>query len=104
MSFSRRDALRIGFAGLGVGPALAGRGAAQPGFPPIPSWNMELRQLVPGVIAGSDTLLAIDPLGPPVHVRAFRAAATKATGKAFGRVLNTHHRRDHTNGNLRRRS
>ena len=120
MSFSRRDAIRTVVAGLGVLPVLAGRSAAQSRFPQIPSWNTELRQLVPGVyaytqatgpgvnnaslsnagvIAGPDSLLAIDTLGPPIHAKAFKAAATKATGKAFGRVLNTHHHRDHTNGN-----
>ena len=87
--------------------------------PAIPSWNTELRQLAPniyaytqasgpgvdnaslsnaGVIAGDD-LLAIDALGPPVHAKAFIAAARKATGKPFGRLVNTHHHRDHTNGN-----
>ena len=105
MSFSRRDALRIAVTGLGALPALTGRRAAQsPTFPPIPSWNTELRPLVPGVyaytqatgpgvnnaslsnagvIAGPDTLLAIDTLGPPVHARAFKAAAMKATGRTF---------------------
>ena len=51
MSFSRRDALRTGLAGRGVWPAFAGRSAAQSGFPPIPSRNAELRQLVPVVYA-----------------------------------------------------
>jgi cyclase len=86
----------------------------------IPSWPTELRQLAPGiyaytqatgpgidnaslsnagVIVGPDHLLAIDALGPPIHAKAFRAAAMQATGKPFGRVINTHHHRDHTNGN-----
>jgi cyclase len=87
--------------------------------PQIPNWNTELRQLAPnvfaytqasgpgidnsslsntGVIVGDD-MMAVDALGPPVHAKAFIAAATKATGKPFGRVVNTHHHRDHTNGN-----
>ncbi len=116
---TRRDALRIaGSAAV----ALAGTSrrtarAAQT----IPSWPTELRRLAPnvfaytqasgpgvnnaslsnaGVIVGPDDMLAIDTLGPPVHARAFRATAMKATGKSFGRVVNTHHHRDHTNGNF----
>ena len=121
MSFTRREALRLAAAGLGVVPALRGHVAAQAQlFPPIPSWPTELRQLAPnvyaytqatgpgvnnaslsnaGVIAGPDSLLAIDTLGPPVHAKAFKAAAMKTTGKEFGRVVNTHLHRDHTNGN-----
>jgi cyclase len=121
MTVTRRDALRFAVASLGVVPAVGRRAAAQsPAFPPIPSWNTELRQLAPnvyaytqatgpgvnnsslsnaGVIAGPDSLLAIDTLGPPVHAKAFKAAAMKATGKTFGRVVNTHLHRDHTNGN-----
>jgi len=121
MLFSRRAALRLAVAGLGVLPAFAGRGRAQSSaFAPIPSWRTELRPLAPGVyaytqatgpgvnnaslsnagvIAGPEHLLAIDTLGPPVHARAFKAAAMQATRKPFGRVLNTHHHRDHTNGN-----
>ena len=88
--------------------------------PEIPSWPTELRRLAPniyaytqasgpgvdnaslsnaGVIAGPEGLLAIDTLGPPIHAKAFKAAAQAATGKRFGRVINTHHHRDHTNGN-----
>jgi cyclase len=116
-AISRRDAmLRMAGAGIAAGSA---RLAAQTAAPQIPSWNTELRQLAPnvyaytqatgpgvdnaslsnaGVIVGDD-LLAIDALGPPVHTKAFIAAARKATGKPFGRLVNTHHHRDHTNGN-----
>jgi cyclase len=95
--------------------------AAQTGsVPGIPSWTTELRPLArnvfaytqatgpgvdnsslsnAGVIAGPDGLLAIDTLGPPVHAKAFKAAAERAAGKPFVRVINTHHHRDHTNGN-----
>ena len=87
---------------------------------PIPSWPTELRRLASnvyaytqasgpgvdnaslsnaGVIAGPDGLLAIDTLGPPIHAKAFKATAEAATGQRFTRVLNTHHHRDHTNGN-----
>ena len=113
--------IRLAGTGLGVLPVLKGRASAQSSaFSPIPSWRTELRPLAPGiyaytqasgpgvnnaslsnagVIAGLEDLLAIDTLGPPVHARAFKAAAMKATGKSFGRVVNTHHHRDHTNGN-----
>ena len=95
------------------------RGAAQ-SHPNIPAWKTELRQLAPnvfaytqaggpgldggslsnaGVIVADDHLIAIDTLGPPVHAKAFKAAAIAATGKSFGRVINTHHHRDHTHGN-----
>jgi len=91
-----------------------------PRFPQIPSWKTELRQLAPnvyaytqatgpgvdnaslsnaGVIVGEDSMMAIDALGPPIHAKAFIAAARRATGKSFGRVVNTHHHRDHSNGN-----
>ena len=120
MLLTRRDAIgRTAAAGLGIIAGAAARGQAQT-LPAIPSWNTELRQLAPnvyaytqasgpgvnnaslsnaGLIVGPDHLLAIDALGPPIHTRAFRAAAMKATGRSFGRVLNTHHHRDHTNGN-----
>jgi len=89
-------------------------------YPEIPSWPTELRKLAPnvyaytqatgpgvdnaslsnaGLIVGDDNLLAIDALGPPVHAKAFIATAQRVTGKSFGRVINTHHHRDHTNGN-----
>lgn len=121
MRITRREALNVGAAGLGLSAVLSGRAAAQSTpFPPIPSWNTELRRLAPnvyaytqatgpgvnnsslsnaGVIAGPEDLLAIDALGPPVHAKAFKAAAMTATGKPFGRVVNTHQHRDHTNGN-----
>ena len=88
--------------------------------PAIPSWPTEIRRLAPdvyaytqasgpgidnaslsnaGVIAGPEGLLAIDTLGPPIHAKAFKSAAETATGKMFNRVINTHHHRDHTNGN-----
>jgi len=110
----RRDAIHLMMSGS-VGLAMAQRNA-----PTIPRWSTELRQLAPnvyaytqasgpgvdnaslsnaGVIAGLDHLLAIDALGPPIHAKAFRAAAMRATGLPFGRVINTHHHRDHTNGN-----
>jgi cyclase len=87
---------------------------------PIPSWPTELRLLAPnvyaytqasgpgvdnaslsnaGVIAGPDGLLAIDTLGPPIHAKAFKSAAQISTKQRFNRVINTHHHRDHTNGN-----
>ena len=121
-SITRRDALRagIGFAaGFGATGSFANLSAQDSRFPQIPSWNTELKQLAPNVFAYTqatgpgvdnaslsnaglivgDDLLAIDALGPPVHAKAFIAAAKKTTGKSFGRLLNTHHHRDHTNGN-----
>jgi len=95
MLLTRRDAiLRTTAAGMGLVAASATRARAQT-FPPIPSWNTELRQLAPnvyaytqatgpgvnnaslsnaGLIVGPDHLLAIDALGPPIHTKAFRAA------------------------------
>jgi cyclase len=90
------------------------------GNPPIPSWKLEFRQLAPsvyayiqsggpgvdnaglssaGVIVGTDSMLAIDSLAVPIHTKAFIATATKAIGKRFDRLVNTHHHGDHTAGN-----
>ena len=119
-AMTRRQALQT-FAGLVGTPAILAAAARQTSrSTQIPSWSTELRRLTPdiyaytqasgpgvdnaslsnaGLIVGPETMLAIDTLGPPVHAKAFRAAATQATGKRFGRVVNTHHHRDHTNGN-----
>jgi cyclase len=118
---SRREAMRAAIGILGLSSSLPAVAVTQSTTaPPIPSWSTELRLLAPnvyaytqasgpgvnngslsnaGIVAGADTLLAIDTLGPPVHAKAFRAAAMDATRKPFGRVVNTHHHRDHTNGN-----
>ena len=126
--YTRRDIARLaGLAGLGTWllPEAALAGVGQGGRTPatvavIPSWPTELRRLAPdvyaytqasgpgvdnaslsnaGMIAGPAGLLAVDTLGPPIHAKAFKAAAETATRKTFGRVINTHHHRDHTNGN-----
>jgi len=126
--YTRRDVTKlVGLAGLGawLAPARVVAGIAQDGRAggsvlQIPSWPTELRRLAPnvyaytqasgpgvdnaslsnaGVIAGPEGLLAIDTLGPPIHAKAFKSAAQTATGKPFDRVINTHHHRDHTNGN-----
>jgi cyclase len=94
--------------------------ATDPKFPMPPAWNRELRQLAPnvyaylqgggpgvsaagvsnpGMIAGSDFLLAIDATQGPIPANAFIAASKQATGKDFGRLVNTHHHGDHVNGN-----
>jgi cyclase len=91
-----------------------------PRYPMPPSWNRELRQLAPnvyayiqggganlsaagvsntGMIAGSDFLVAIDAAQGPLPAKGFIAAAKQATGKDFGRLINTHHHGDHVNGN-----
>jgi glyoxylase-like metal-dependent hydrolase (beta-lactamase superfamily II) len=88
-------------------------------YPMPPKWNRELRQLAPNVyayiqgggpgisaagvsnaavIAGRDSLLAIDALQGPVPARSFIAAAQKATGKDITRMILTHHHGDHVNG------
>ena len=126
--YGRRDITRLlgaASAGAWMLPTASMAGAVQTagasgGAPRIPSWPTELRRLAPkvyaytqasgpgidnaslsnaGVIEGPDGLLAIDTLGPPIHAKAFKAAAEAATRKRFGRVINTHHHRDHTNGN-----
>jgi glyoxylase-like metal-dependent hydrolase (beta-lactamase superfamily II) len=51
------------------------------------------------MIAGSDYLMAIDATQGPLAARAFIAASKQATGKDFGRLINTHHHGDHVNGN-----
>jgi len=94
--------------------------ATDPKYPMPPTWNRELRQLAPnvyaylqgggpgvsaagvsnpGMIAGSDYLLAIDAAQGPIPANAFIAASKQATGKDFGRLVNTHHHGDHVNGN-----
>ena len=94
--------------------------ATDPKFPMPPVWNRELRQLAPnvyayiqgggpgvsaagvsnpGMIAGSDYLLAIDATQGPIPANAFIAASKQATSKDFGRLVNTHHHGDHVNGN-----
>lgn len=94
--------------------------ATDPRYPMPPSWNRELRQLAPnvyaymqgggpnlsaagvsnaGLIVGADYLMAIDAMQGPVPAKAFIAAAKQATGKDFGRLVNTHHHGDHVNGN-----
>src|SRR4030088_241773 len=82
--------------------------ATDPKFPMPPVWNRELRQLAPnvyayvqgggpgisaagvsnpGMIAGSDYLLAIDATQGPIPAKAFIAASKQATGKDFGRLV-----------------
>lgn len=107
-------------AAQGPGPEATPPPATDPRYPMPPSWGQELRQLAPnvysytqgggpgisaagvsntGMIAGSDFLMAIDATQGPLPARGFIAAAKKATGKDFGRLINTHHHGDHVNGN-----
>jgi cyclase len=93
--------------------------AAAAKYPPIPKWPSELKRLAPnvyayvqsldvpwpaqlanaGMLAGPDHLMAIDAMAWPHFVKSFIAQARKATGKEFGRLLNTHHHGDHVYGN-----
>jgi len=89
-------------------------------YPMPSSWKRELRQLAPnvyaytqggapntrfrgisnaGMIAGDEYLLSIDALQAPIPAKAFISAAKQATGKDFGRLLDTHHHGDHVGGN-----
>jgi cyclase len=89
-------------------------------YPPIPSWKRELKQLAPnvyayiqpggpgidnhaianaGVIVRSEDMMAVDALAAPLHTKLFIAEATKATGKSFRRLVNTHPHSDHVFGN-----
>ena len=43
--------------------------------------------------------MAIDASQGPIPAKAFIAASKQATGKEFGRLINTHHHGDHVNGN-----
>ncbi len=91
-----------------------------PRYPMPPTWNRELRKLAPnvyaytqggspnarfrgisnaGFIVADDYLFGIDALQAPIPAKAFIAAAKQATGKDFGRLLDTHHHGDHVNGN-----
>jgi cyclase len=132
---SRRAAIgRVSAAALGVAAAMRGAAApvaaqiiaatpppADPGFPAVPSWKNELRELAPGVFAyiqaggpgliaqgvsnaglivGDDHAMVIDATGAPMHAKSFIGAATRAIGdRPFRRLINTHHHGDHVNGN-----
>src|SRR4051794_31106582 len=113
---SRRDALKLGArVGLGALPFLsdglafaaqsqAPQGAtparANPGFPAVPSWETELRELAQGVyayiqaggpgrdnvsvsnagiIVGDDGVMVIDTLTAPIHTKNFISAIRKVT-------------------------
>ncbi len=123
--FSRREMIGRTSAGLGLVAALQARpGRAQSaakassnGFPQVPSWKTEMRQLAPnvyayiqgggpaslnqgvsnaGLIVGDDHVMVIDSLGAPLHAKAFLAAIQKtAPNKPIRRILITHHHGDH---------
>lgn len=92
---------------------------AQTTAPVLPTWKTEFKAIAPGVFAfirgggdgvdnsslsnaglivGPDNAMVIDTLGPPIHAKEFQAAVRAATRKPVTRVVNTHHHRDHTNG------
>jgi cyclase len=106
-----------------LGAGLAGLmlpGVARPAAAPrLPTWPTEFRQLRPnvwafirgggdgvdnaslsnaGLIVGPDNAMIVDALGPPLHAKEFKAAVARATTKPVTRLVNTHHHRDHTNG------
>lgn len=115
-ALSRRDFM---FTGAGTLLALGGmRWASAADSPPVRTWKTEFRQVAPnvyafirggggidnaslsnaGVIVGPDNVTLIDALGPPVHAKELRAAVRSVTDKPITRIINTHHHRDHTNG------
>lgn len=88
--------------------------------PQVPSWKTEFKKLAPDVyvylqgggpgiptlglsnacaIVQGDHLMAIDALQAPLPTKAFIAAAKRATGKPFERLVNSHHHVDHVGGN-----
>lgn len=95
--------------------------ATDPNFPMPPTWKRELHQVAPNVyaylqgggpgvsnagvsnalmVAGKDSLLAMDATQGPIPARSFIAAAKQATGgKEISRLINSHHHGDHVNGN-----
>jgi cyclase len=124
---SRREAMqRAAGVGLGVASIFSGqasraqstaKAAPSNGFPQVPSWNTELKQLAPnvyayvqgggpsslnqgvsngGLIVGQDHVMVIDSLGAPLQSKAFLSAIKKtAPNKPIRRVLITHHHGDH---------
>lgn len=91
-----------------------------PGFPAVPTWERELRELAPnvyayiqaggpgrdnvsvsdaGLIVGDSSVLVIDALAAPMHAAAFVDAIRTVTDKPFRHLVNTHHHSDHVNGN-----
>lgn len=118
-NLSRRRAIGLfgsaALAATGPLPALAAAADA----PRLPRWPTEFKQVAPGVyafiraggdgidnaslsnaglIVGPDNAMIVDALGPPVHAKEFRAAVMRTTTKPVTRLVNTHHHRDHTNG------
>ena len=122
---SRREMIGRAGVGLGIAAALKGQAgqaqsapkAASNGFPPVPSWNTQMKQLAPnvyayiqgggpaslnqgvsnaGLIVADDHVMVIDSLGAPLHAKAFLAAIQKtAPNKPIRRILITHHHGDH---------
>lgn len=120
-NLSRRSALGLAAAGLVSARASAQAPAAAPPprLPLAREIRTELKLLAPnvyaylqreapgqsnlsvsncGVIVGPKSMLAIDATSAPVHAKRFRAAAEKATGKRFDRVVVTHFHGDHVLG------
>ena len=111
---SRRAVLAAG------GAALALPKAARAQVQAVPTWPTEFRRLAPnvyafvrgggpnivnatlsnsGVLVGPDNVTVIDAQGPPVQAHELLRAIRTVTDKPITRVVNTHHHRDHTNGN-----
>jgi glyoxylase-like metal-dependent hydrolase (beta-lactamase superfamily II) len=121
VKLDRRSAIGlVGGAGLAALATGALAQVVKPGAAGhIPTWNTGLQRLAPdlyafireggdgvdnaslsnaGLIVGPDNAMIIDALGPPVHAKEFRAAVLRTTNKPVTRLVNTHHHRDHTNG------
>jgi len=94
--------------------------APDPRFPPVPTWETELREVAPnvyayiqaggpnrnnvsvsdaGIIVGDEGVMVIDALAAPMHAQNFVAAIRKVTDKPFRHLINTHHHSDHVAGN-----
>jgi cyclase len=125
--FSRREAIeRAAGAGLGVVSALKGhaalaqstaKSAESNGYPEVPTWKTEMRELAPnvfayiqgggpgmlnqgvsnaGLIVADDHVMVIDSLGAPLQTKAFLAAIREtAPHKPIRRILISHHHGDH---------
>jgi len=112
-SMTRRDAIRLGAAGLGFAAIVRAQNQ-------VPNWKTEMRQLAPnvyayiqgggpgemnqgvsngGIVVGENSILVIDSLGAPIQTKNFIAAIRKvAPNKPMSRMVISHHHGDHIMG------